>query len=907
MVALGIIIGILIMVAAYGLSMLAYFFLRRKYSSSKYGVEIFVLAFAILVSVGIKTWIFYLSDTSKGLVSNDNFLESMALIFKSIYSGIGGLTFEGLSEFEKGEFEKVYSLITCLYAGSSLYAGLMVLSVLTAKLSYEISSSIRFSFFKLKRKISAFLHLKDRTDYYFFTAVTEESLTLAKSVSQHYADEREKNKRRKVRKPFIMFTGPDLEEFDGKNELHREIMARNYYYKSYIKKTDKDKGIFSHLKLKFDQDFFKCDDKIIKCEADELNVHLFAMDTNEKLSGLEATNSDIVFTEIKNLVGKLFKVKKNKKTNKNEVVINKMTVIDFYVLADNDINYEFYQREVESYITDEINKTDCWKSIWEACKSIGAIEPNEEQPSKEDCIKLSVQFLSSYFQVDIISEAELAGKCLEKERKNVLDGNADIFIKNSEPDGENLYRVMVLGFGSNGQQSMKHLYQATSHVSDRQIDDELHKNVPSRFVADVYDPQCTASAGLFGFKHPMFVCVDKNKLGDNKKSSSQESESNEPCLCGCADDVRCIEQSEWVEEEQKIKQIYTEDRFNRYMDKVKGDLIGFNGKEDAGIDYECCKDCKVCSGENNKCRKYLDSLPKFDKINDYLQLPVVAFHQISAFEDSFLKYLDKQVGDGPATEKSKIRAFIIALGNDEYNITMANALINDMLCESALIDGLPPFDGKTVTIYVNIRDKKNYDRINWTKDHEVKMPALRVVIYGNSEEMFSYDNIVNDDKGMIYNYLYGMISNYENFATNEKIENILRKVVLGNALDSGIFQHIPSYDQNERNYYEMRKKWLIINSFKKQSNYAANEFSEYYKNKYDLIVDRDAPIKRDLVISLGAIEHERWMRFHISNGWYFSPDKNEKIKHHKCICPFQMLPIGNITYDLINVLEGMNN
>ena len=80
------------------------------------------------------------------------------------------------------------------------------------------------------------------------------------------------------------------------------------------------------------------------------------MDTNEKLSGLESVNSDIVFNEISILASKLISEVKINQGDKEEVkyIFNKASIVNFYILADNDINYEFYKREVEKIVFQSI-------------------------------------------------------------------------------------------------------------------------------------------------------------------------------------------------------------------------------------------------------------------------------------------------------------------------------------------------------------------------------------------------------------------------------------------------------------------------------------------------------------------------------------------------------------------------
>ena len=878
MAILGVVVGVLIMLIAYGCSMLLYFYMRRRFSSSKYGVEVATLSIAILISIAVKFVIFYIVE-GVGEEGNLTFLESMGNAFKAVYSGIGGLTFEGLNDLEANDFASrtVCALWKCFYAGSSLYAGLMVLSVLTAKISYEIYSAIRFACFKFFQK-------DNLTDFYVFTAVTEETLILAQSISERYKNN--------ARRCFIMFTGPNLEAFDSKNELHREIMANGYYYWSYTLKSEDDGGVLAHLKIKFTQDFFK---DCVKNEQDELRVHFFATDTNEKLSGLESVNSDIVLFEIQNLVKKLITFENE------EIIINRMPVIDFYVLADNEINYEFYKREVSTFITNRLNGCDV-KKLFDTCLNSGMTLNSwvkVEELKDDDKFALAVNFLAGYFQVDIISEAELAGKCLSIERAKVLLGDeiykdernkikgitsSHVFVKNSEPDEQNVYRVMVLGFGTNGQQSMKHLYHSTAYVGEN--------NVPSRFVADVYDPQSTSSAGLFGFKHPMFVCLDKGN------------------------DVTAVTQAEWLAESARFNNVFSDDRVSLYRENVITDIQNhyYNNYTKKQLKDE---------GYKKAGEEYIKGVPqKFVDVEKYINFPVIAFHKVSAFEDGFLKYLDGNVGG--TSIKSLYKAFIITLGNDELNITMANALISDILCERSYADKVKidkkanpeekpskniandnsfEWDGSTTTIYVNIRDKKNYDRINWTQLHAKISPSVKVVVYGASEEMFSFANVIDDTQAMVYDYLYNTV--------NESISGDLRRTILGYPVNvPKLINAIESKRKAENvDYRTTRIKWIQTNSFKKQSNYSANEFGTYYAETYKMLVAKGGAqtITNKDVMRLGATEHERWNRFHIANGWYFSPKRQDEIKQHGCICPFTMLAVSNITYDLTNSLKGMSD
>ena len=837
-VALGVICGIVIMALAYSLSMYGYFKLRQKYSSSKYGVEIAVLAFAVLFSIAIKTAIIFISEDA-----TDNFWQSMSNIFKAVYSGIGGLTFEGLSDFEQ---DVVNSVLQCLYSGSSLYAGLMILSVLTAKISYEIYSGIRKVFgFNAKMK-------KGNTDFYIFNAVTEESLTLANSINDHYAQPNES------RECEILFIGPDLEAFDFKDELHRDIMAHGYYYWGYTAKTDNDRGVFDYLKLPVATDLLK--DKP-SSKANECRVHFFAMDTNEKLSGLESSNSSAVFTEIDALLEKLIVVNKEK-DGKVRCSLARMQVVDLYVLADNEINYEFYKRELLGIISRKLSELQISISdLVGEFTNIGLTFEEEELKDGNKLIAKVLKYLSSYFQVHIINEADLAGKMLAKARETAfLQGTANSeldYVNDFVADKDGLFRVMVLGFGNNGQQAMKYLYHSTAFVDENKR--------PSKFVADVYDPQTENSAGLFGFNNPMFICVDK------------------------AQEVKVVTPDEWKDEEDHVRLMFTEKVFNDYRTSLEKDL------NDISCEKEEVENFKKGSAE------YLKSLaPNLETVKESLVFPVVGFHKISAFKDEFLKYLDKGVGGSNPTAKDNFKAFIIAMGKDELNITMANSLIADVMHENAVKgEG----DKVTRTLFVNLRDKKNYNRINWTVNNQRKVPNFRVVAFGASEDMFSYDTIIDDSNSMTYNYAYNKVA--------KDLKNPARKVIL-NFKDENLNSLIAKIKNSSTatEYFESRKSWVLMDAFKKQSNYAINEFSTYYKAVYNIaktLENGEKELYYKKMMQLLYIEHERWVRFHIQNGWFFNPQRCDQIKEHDCICAFDMLTVSSVIYDLINVAYSMKN
>jgi hypothetical protein len=53
------------------------------------------------------------------------------------------------------------------------------------------------------------------------------------------------------------------------------------------------------------------------------------------------------------------------------------------------------------------------------------------------------------------------------------------------------------------------------------------------------------------------------------------------------------------------------------------------------------------------------------------------------------------------------------------------------------------------------------------------------------------------------------------------------------------------------------------------------------------------------------IEHERWDRFHIANGWIFKEKKYKPYRQHDCIVPTEKLKDEFGKYDLVNAVRSI--
>ena len=53
----------------------------------------------------------------------------------------------------------------------------------------------------------------------------------------------------------------------------------------------------------------------------------------------------------------------------------------------------------------------------------------------------------------------------------------------------------------------------------------------------------------------------------------------------------------------------------------------------------------------------------------------------------------------------------------------------------------------------------------------------------------------------------------------------------------------------------------------------------------------------DLVEKMAKNVHEVWAQSRISQGWTYGPERNDALKHHPCLVPYEDLPEVEKAYD----------
>lgn len=810
---LGVLCGVVVLAVAYGATMTGYFALRRRMPGAKFFVEFVTVGIAVALNFAVKLTVYFLA-------ARPSFAEGVASVFFAIYKAIAGLTLDGIdSVAELGGF------VNCLYSGAALYAVLVFFSVISAKASYET-----YSFFAL---VLTGLRMRNGTDFYFFMTATDDALRLADSIAER--DCYKKGKGSPVRRCVIVFSGDGIGVFDRKNQLHREIMARGYYYWDFDKVAfGHEKSLLARLHLRCNNVAASAIDANTKWKYRDVQYSFFALGLSPELTGSESSNADLVYDEISLMT--------------DEVIDGKPLVIaSFYFMVESEINYEVYKRRMSEIAQKFAEKYD--RPAWLEDKinaEVAALTENTADVDKRNQSGCNMKdalcrgLLGRFALLYAFSEAKLAVRSMVGKRAAILCGSNGIGIKaNAGSDGE--YKVMSLGFGKTGQLALCALFTDTAYVDD--------KGCQPQFRADVFDLNADAKAGLFSTEHPMFLCAF-NDRGPERMTR------------------------ELFDEKTRLQRLKIARRFAPKLD-------AFNSVHGTGHD--------------------------FGWVEDRMKFPQIEFHRVSCFDPGFFDLLDGECKRG--MRKSDYDAYIIALGKDELNIAMVNALLDDFKHEKAA--RLFGDATRHVTIFVNVRDNRNICRVSWdTEDVKAFDGSVNVIVFGDADDMYSYRNIADVEEDKHYNYAYCLLGGYN--VADKQVSEIFKAEITSafspenadNDMSQNVVRVMQELDARiSGGKTEMNELWASCSMMDRESNYGARRFADFFA---EVLAKADKKSGK-LLVRLSETEHVRWCRLHMSYGWTFDCDKLKRIKEHSLLCPSEMLTLPIRANDTINVLLGYLN
>ena len=930
--AIGIVIALLILAVAYCLLMIVYSKIRRRLAGSKYAPEIIMVGIIAVLNIAIKFMIISNNVDFGGEATADGhaFSSSYGIldVFRAVYAGIGNFTFEGLDGLYATSISKTLQM---LYYGSSLLTALVFASVIMATANYEFFSRVSLL---ITRRFG-------KNDFYIFTALTEETLMLAESITAGDESERASGKKRHS---VIIFAGSNLDSFDRKNELCRRVMANGFYYWSY---NATKKSVTAALKLKVKNGLSSLSNMK---ERDRLVVFSFNAANHIPT---EEENMDFVFSDIRKHIEELSLEKGG--------VYNRLLhapFVEYYVLTEREINYQAYQYKVDTFrrsITERV--APLFYAAWHAATGEGADKPWEELSAEEKKAFLRSSFKAAalpissdtftYYEKLCLTNGEvldlfgyICNVSVWNEANAIAFSTVDAFqqlINKYPEDFRDFYErdihVCSVGFGLTAQSIVRHLYVHTSFVFE---DDAV-----STFHVEAFDPNSTEITGFLQYENPLSVYLNAETLSPIDAETLAVMKEKNPDY-----------------ERKSLAEQHILKRCAEIRDAIM-----------------------QASGTHND-----NAVMSHD---DEIRPMAVTLHDISALKFEFVKKLDEYTGE----DYSEVRPqFVtIATGDDYRNIKIVNALVLDILKEDS---------GKKQIIIMNVWDSKNLDLINRYNENDGYdttetfslgntrvfrySPELTLIVVGNNFEMYSERCIISYGPFAKYAVNYTRAQNMGALKTKltfapessrdaqgvlkgEKDGDIIgeKGVVTGvvTAVDNAVNRITGEYlnghevpvtkeeaekvysafcalcvlDKNEvtallagEGKEELRpllgvpgnaekmaaftryvdemdfyvwKCWCGAMLWEKESNMSAFMFGNVYRR---LFAEKGGKLSFEDYIRLINIEHQRWMRVHMCNGWTFAKKKMKPRRAHDSILPLYAInEKQSYSYDLINVIWGV--
>lgn len=791
----------------------------------------------------------------------DTFDDGLAAFFYAIYSSIGGLEFEGLADAS----EVGTALLQWLYSGSSVLAGLVFFSIILTKISYEIYSGILLFFLRMRLKTSV------NTDIYLFTSVTQDSLLLANSINKKSLDD--KNNYKEALKAYKENKGNGKVAQKPEKARNSKVIFAGDDIGSFDRKNPLHREIMSNGYM-----FWSYSKKTGGNGPSML-----------KRLGLYVDN---VFFEIES---PKYEEEKKDRENKKVVVKAKAKNSRIHVFAmhndeafsgEETVNAETVFDEIETVVREivEYNKKPVFVDYYILTNT--DINYTYYDNYKKKCIESALESAKTrthrknngkdtVLENDVIEVRNERGRVCESEFAlhiiNESDITSKLFVEARnkgwdanlfiQDTGESTYKVMVVGFGATGQRTMLQSYIMSTKIDNKQPD----YHMPTQFRADVFDKDADSVCGIFELQHPLIVCVDDKDAKDNP------------------------------------------DKLEEQIEKKRGERIYMTYHSVVGKTMNLSSDFKK------------DRAATIEDIENQMKLPVVVMHNASCFGSDYLDYLDSRTGADSRSQEYNL--IIVALGKDEDNIKMANALLADIKHELNNLRNATRLT-KLQTIAINILNKRNHDRINWSKEDNERYGNLKVIIFGSRDDIYSYNQIIDEDEQMKYHHAYVLLrgKQLKNQAPEMKQHFPNRETP---DKKGGYFTLLCEFNtavQNE-DKVSLRTEWKSVPLADRESNKSASLFMnvmEAMKERYCT-----SAYTYDEVRLLAELEHERWNRSYIANGWTFNQNmpvkqENETDAHfsgrytdaknagkasseHVCLLPFSMLDEAYNDYDMVNV------
>lgn len=889
------------------------------------GLVVFVVLAAFVVRFCVR---FAYNDD----VSYATFGESFFAVMESVTAG-GGTT---VADMFEGHTSAADIAAMNIYVWMPSYTALVVITVISFAIDYPMLCTVR----TLSKKYSPFYA---NTDVFIFDSITQETVLLAKDVAREYAANQKQGTIKRGKRALILFYGKDIEGFDKKNNLHREVQSNRFTYIAYNHRRGmKIAAKYPNIK--------NAQDSLIYEWSRAKNVHYFAFQSGQTAASShydfksEDVNAAAAFAEV---AGLKFRIEHGGLKSKA------LNAVYIYVLSENDVDYPTYDLRlkqlapgykiagkipVEMKVINEaeratwdlkLEEEECnyglkdggsqvllthslAKNLYDLRQALTAGSP------KEACALIEGAFGGRIAALDGIIFSKLIEYLRSDEAnainfKGILQNVCGNVPPESYMDGaESAYNGLLaaakadkLNKGDvNACQNIRVIREKERTNKDGKRRKEL-KSIGELYDAacgelrkigeeQVYFPQegvekkgCKAkeffpsevemffaAAGNFMdalAKVVYYYAADRYFICSKDGEAAAEPIKERRILClGFGDTAR-----------KTVKALYANNNSNMVVDVVDSDISNKEGllKRNHRGFYVTDENPSKNGGtlfSGNVCPA--SGVAK--ELYEYSNLLTLRLCEKTCMDREITDYIDQVVL--PTQTAVNYDAIIIAMGDDERNITFFRSLITDAVQE--LIAGNSEgVQTSKIKIFIHLREKYNGYRLYWNdkEDGAIKWKRggkecsitdyISVIPYGYKEDVFTYDEIVRDDEACAQNGAYAEAVNTE-----------------GKEID-------------------WAEEWFKTSIYHKWSSKVCKNMYMYYGNMYRFAqAGENKKYMEDYRQIMALMEHRRWCRFMICNGFAPLPKDRtstsgvkNRYRMHKDIRPYHELGADR-TYNTAN-------
>lgn len=887
------------------------------------GLVVFVVLAAFVVRFCVR---FAYNDD----VSYATFGESFFAVMESVTAG-GGTT---VADMFEGHTSAADIAAMNIYVWMPSYTALVVITVISFAIDYPMLCTVR----TLSKKYSPFYA---STDVFIFDSITQETVLLAKDVAREYAANQKQGTIKRGKRALILFYGKEIEGFDKKNNLHRELQSNRFIYIAYNHRREmKIAAKYPNVK--------NAQDSLIYEWSRAKNVHYFAFQSGQTAASShydyksEDVNAAAAFAEV---AGLKFRIEHGGIKSKA------LNAVYIYVLSENDVDYPTYDLRLKQLAPDYkiagkipvemkvVNEAEraTWdlkleeegcdygladggsqvllthslaKNLYDLRQALTAGAP------KEACALIEGAFGGRIAALDGIIFSELIGYLQSAAAKNAkfnfippkacnktplksymsqvskaYDDLLDAADKIEENDVNACQNIRVIrekertDKDSQGGKELKpigDLYHATCgklrKIGEEQVyfpQEGVEKKgckAKEFFPSEV--EMFFAAAGNFMdalAKVVYYYAADRYFICSKDGEAAAEPIKERRILClGFGDTAR-----------KTVKALYANNNSNMVVDVVDSDISNKEGllKRNHRGFYVTDENPSKNGGmlfSGNVCPA--SGVAK--ELYEYSNLLTLRLREKTCMDREITDYIDQVVL--PTQTAVNYDAIIIAMGDDERNITFFRSLITDAVQE--LIAGNSEgVQTSKIKIFIHLREKYNGYRLYWNdkEDGAIKWKRggkecsitdyISVIPYGYKEDVFTYDEIVRDDEACAQNGAYAEAVNTE-----------------GKEID-------------------WAEEWFKTSIYHKWSSKVCKNMYMYYGNMYRFAqAGENKKYMEDYRQIMALMEHRRWCRFMICNGFAPLPKDRtstsgvkNRYRMHKDIRPYHELGADR-TYNTAN-------